>query len=76
MSTGISSRCIFWPVPSGTTSDTYWSSAVPGPPAAGQPGACYEQLARYLELKSRMFDPDIKMKARHRCTIWLSPTVS
>lgn len=36
---------------------------------------CYEQLARYLELKSRMFDPDIEDQSQHRCTIWLSPTV-
>ncbi len=73
MSTGISSRCIFWPVRLVQRPDTYWSSAVPGPPAADNLARCYEQLARYLELKSRSLILILKMKARHRCTIWLSP---
>lgn len=31
----------------------------------------YEQLAHYLELKSRLFDPDIEEDSPRRpCTIW------
>ena len=31
---------------------------------AGQPARSYEQLARYLELKSRLFDPDLEDESR------------
>ncbi len=33
-------------------------------PLQDNPARCYEQLARYLELKSRMFDPDIEDESR------------
>ena len=36
----------------------------------------YEQLAHYLELKSRLFDPDIEEESRLRSTIWLWRTAS
>ncbi len=71
MSTGISSRCIFWRCRLVQRPDTYWSSAVPGPPLQDNLARCYEQLARYLELKCACLILILKMKARHRCTIWL-----
>lgn len=33
-------------------------------PFAGQLARSYEQLARYLELKSRLFDPDLEDESR------------
>ena len=36
----------------------------------------YEQLAHYLELKSRLFDPDIEEESQLRSTIWLWRTAS
>ncbi|MGU0161574.1 FUSC family membrane protein [Escherichia coli] len=67
--------CICWPVPSGQRRHLLVISAFSVCPLQDNLARCYEQLARYLELKSRMFDLILKIKARHRCTIWLSPTV-
>ncbi len=41
-------------------------------PLQDNPARSYEQLARYLELKSRLFDPDLEDESRRRCTIWRS----
>lgn len=56
--------------------DTRRASYFPIRPPQDNLARSYEQLAQYLELKSRLFDPDIEDESQALCTIWRSLTAS